>query len=129
MEKSKEELDKLLNKYEDLLLSLKTRFRRTDMRFLLELMSHEFLHPEHIPTLEIEIFYKSGTNLREKADFLARRTDRVASVYASENRLVIEPRLRLKDIEELAQDSDIESLAGDILCCMDTLLSRRKRVI
>ena len=123
------DLDELLNMYGELVGSLKSRFPRTDLKFLLELMSHEFLNAEHTPTLQIEIFYKEGVDLISKSEYLSKRTDRVPSVYKSEKRLVVEPRLRLEDIQELAQDPDIESLAGDVLCCIDTLLGRRKKMV
>ncbi len=116
----------LLEKYGELILSLKTRFPRTDLRFLFELMSHEFLNPEHTPTLQLEIFYRPGTDLHTKSKSLESRMDRVPSIFAAENRLVIEPRVTMKDLAELAKDPDIESLAGDVLCCTDALLSRRK---
>ena len=123
------DLDELLSMYGELVGSLKSRFPRTDLKFLLELMSHEFLNSEHTPTLQIEIFYKEGVDLISKSEYLSKRTDRVPSVYKSEKRLVVEPRLRLEDIQELAQDPDIESLAGDVLCCIDTLLGRRKKMV
>lgn len=122
-------IDDLLSQYAELVLALKSKFPRTDLRFLLELMSHEFLHPEHVPTLQIEIFYKDGIDLDAKAGALQEKTNMVASIYASEKRLVIEPRLKLSDMEELARDRDIESLSGSLICCTDTLLSRRKHLV
>jgi|GEM_PF-1207652 len=119
----------LLSEYSELVLSLKTRFPHTDLRFLLELMSHEFLYPEHTPTLQIEIFYRDGVDLNAKGAVLSQRIDRMPAVYDSERRVVIEPRLELDGIQELAQDRDIESLAGEIVCCLDTLLNRRKYLV
>lgn len=122
-------LGQLLSEYAELVLSLKARFPRTDPGLLFALMSHEFLHADHVPTLQIEIFYKDGIDLHAKADAASRIMDRVPAVYESENRLVIEPRLQLRDIEELAQDVDIESLGGDVLCCIDSVANRRKHLI
>ena len=68
-------------------------------------------------------------DLKEKSNLLSKRIDRVPSVYTSEKRLAIEPRLQLQDIKELVQDNDIESFAGDVICCTDTLLSRRKSLV
>jgi len=127
--KSEREIDDLLGKYEELVTSLKTKFPRTDLKLLFQLMSHEFLYPEHVPTLQIEIFYKPRVDLKEKSNLLSNRIDRVPSVYTSEKRLVIEPRLQLQDIKELVQDNDIESFAGDVICCTDILLSRRKSLV
>ncbi len=126
---STSDIDALLSDYSELVLSLKTKFPHTDLRFLLELMSHEFLYPEHIPTLQIEIFYRDGVDLNAKGALLSKRTDRVPAVYDSEKRVIIEPRLELEGIEELAQDRDIESLAGEVVCCLDTLLNRRKYLV
>ena len=46
--KSEREIDDLLGKYEELVTSLKTKFPRTDLKLLFQLMSHEFLYPEHV---------------------------------------------------------------------------------
>ncbi|MFY3740768.1 MAG: hypothetical protein HMLIMOIP_001212 [Candidatus Nitrosomirales archaeon] len=119
----------LLSEYSELVLSLKTRFPHTDLRFLLGLMSHEFLYPEHAPTSQIEIFYRDDVDLNAKGALLSKRIDSVPAVYDSEKRVVIESRLELDDIGELAQDRDIESLAGEIVCCLDTLLNRRKYLV
>ncbi len=123
------DLTKLLDMYSELILSLKSQFPKTDLKFLLELISHEFLHPDHTPTVQLQIFYNKGVDLHSKSDHLSARMDRVPALYSSENRLVIEPRLRLRDIEELSKDPDIESLAGDVFCCIDTLISRRKKMV
>jgi hypothetical protein len=123
------DLTRLLDMYSELVLSMKSKFPKTDLKFLLELMSHEFLHPDHTPTVQLEIFYKKGVDLHSKSDHFSVSMDRVPSIYSSEDRLVIEPRLRLKDLEELSKDPDIESLGGDVYCCIDTLLSRRKKMV
>ncbi len=134
--KSEYELDSLLNRYEELVTSLKVKFPKTDLRLIFQLMSHELLHPDHEPTLEIEIFYKTGVDLKEKSalltkmlDRFSKLIDRVPRVYASENRIVIDPRLKLKDIDEFIEDGDIESFAGDVVCCTDSLLGRRKYLV
>ncbi|MFQ5941880.1 MAG: hypothetical protein ACE5KA_09315 [Nitrososphaerales archaeon] len=127
--KSTTDFGELLSNYGELIVTLKSRFPNTDVKFLFELMSHEFLNADHTPTVQLEIFYKPGVDLRIKSEHLSKRTDRVPALDESERRLVVEPRLKLPDIEELAQDRDIESLAGDMLCCTDTLLSRRKKMV
>ncbi|MFN4336773.1 MAG: hypothetical protein ACK4FV_04220 [Candidatus Nitrosocaldus sp.] len=120
------DLNSIRDQFSDLILSLKMLFPHTDLRFVLDLMIHGLLHPDHKPKLSIEIFYKHGTDLKSKADTLYRLTDHIPTVYASEDRLVLEPRLDLDDIQNLSKDDDIESLAGSVVCCLDTLLSRRK---
>lgn len=119
-------LDSIVDQFSDLILSLKMLFPHTDLRFVLDVMIHGLLHPDHKPKLSIEIFYKHGTDLKSKADALYRLTDYIPTVYASEGRLVLEPRLDLADVQSLSMDDDIESLAGSVVCCLDTLLSRRK---
>lgn len=120
------EIDSIRNQFSDLVLSLRMLFPHTDLRFVLDLLVHELLNPDHKPKLSIEIFYKHGTDLRSKADVLYSLTDYIPTVYASEGRLVIEPRLGLEDVQGINMDDDIESLAGSVTCCIDTLLSRRK---
>lgn len=119
-------LHNIRDQFSDLILSLKMLFPHTDLRFVLDLMVHGLLHPDHKPKLSIEIFYRHGTDLKSKADSLYRLTGYIPTVYASEDRLVIEPRLELEDVQSLSKDDDIESLAGSVVCCLDTLLSRRK---
>lgn len=123
---AEERLDSIVDQFSDLILSLKMLFPHTDLRFVLDVMIHGLLHPDHKPKLSIEIFYRHGTDLKNKADTLYRLTGYVPTVYASEGRLVIEPMLMLDDVYALAKDDDIESLAGSVVCCLDTLLSRRK---
>jgi hypothetical protein len=101
-------------------------FPHVDLKILFELMSHRLLHPEHKPTVRLEIFYKEGMDLDSKAEKLGDFTGVVATLYKDEGRLVIEPRLELEELKEIAKDDDIESLAGDVLCCLNTLISRRK---
>src|SRR5574341_565315 len=134
--KSEYELDSIMNKYEELITSLKVKFPKTDLRLVFQLMSHELLHPNHEPTLEIEIFYKTGVDLKKKVVLLtkllerfSKLIDRVPRIYASENRIIIDPRLKLKDISAFVQDDDIESFAGDVVCCTDSLLGRRKYLV
>ncbi|MEM3916349.1 MAG: hypothetical protein QW572_04920 [Candidatus Nitrosocaldus sp.] len=119
-------LDSIVDQFSDLILSLKMLFPHTDLRFVLDVMIHGLLHPDHKPKLSIEIFYKHGIDLKSKADALYRLTDYIPTVYASEGRLVLEPRLDLADVQSLSMDDDIESLAGSVVCCLETLLSRRK---
>lgn len=119
-------LDSIVDQFSDLILSLKMLFPHTDLRFVLDVMIHGLLHPDHRPKLSVEIFYKHGVDLKSKADALYRLTGYVPTIYASEDRLVVEPMLALDDVYALARDGDIESLAGSVVCCLDTLLSRRK---
>lgn len=120
------DLNGIRDQFSDLILSLKMLFPHTDLRFVFDLMIHELLHPDHKPKLSVEIFYRHGTDLKSKADTLYRLTDYIPTVYASEDRLVLEPRLDLDEIQSLSKDDDIESLAGSVVCCLDTLLSRRR---
>ncbi|MCS6767743.1 MAG: hypothetical protein RMJ59_06425 [Candidatus Nitrosocaldus sp.] len=119
-------LNSVREQFSDLVLSLKMLFPHTDLRFVLDLMAHGLLNPDHKPKLSIEIFYRHGTDLKGKADALYKLTDYIPTVYASEGRLVVEPRLDLEDLYSISRDDDIESLAGSVTCCLDALLSRRK---
>ncbi len=119
-------LDSIVDQFSDFILSLKILFPHTDLRFVLDVMIHGLLHPDHRPKLSVEIFYKHGVDLKSKADTLYRLTGYIPTIYASEGRLVVEPMLALDDVYVLAKDDDIESLAGSVVCCLDTLLSRRK---
>lgn len=123
---SQKEIGELITEYSELVEELKLMFPHVDLKILFELMSHRLLHPEHKPTVRLEIFYKEGIDLDNKAEKLAELTGVLATLYKDEHRLVIEPRLELEELREIAKDVDIESLAGDVLCCLDTLISRRK---
>jgi hypothetical protein len=121
-------LGELLSMYGELVVFLKSEFPKTDLKLLLELMSHEFLHPDHTPSLQIEVLYKNDADLRAKSESLWEKTKIMPSLDEADKRLVFEPRLRLKDIRELTKDKEIRSLAGDVLCCSDSLINRRKRL-
>ncbi len=123
---SEKEIGELITEYSELVEELKLMFPHVDLKILFELMSHRLLHPEHKPTVRLEIFYKEDIDLDSKAEKLGDFTGVVATLYKDEHRLVIEPRLELEELKEIAKDDDIESLAGDVLCCLDTLISRRK---
>ena len=120
------EIGELITEYSELVEDLKLIFTHVDLKILFELMSHKLLHPDHKPTVRLEIFYKEGVDLDSKAEALAKFTGVLATLYKDEHKLVIEPRLELEELREIAKDDDIESLAGDILCCLDSLISRRK---
>lgn len=122
----KRELDNIRNQFSDLVLSLKMLFPHTDLRLVLDVMVHELLHPDHKPKLSIEIFYRHGTDLKSKASVLYTLTEYIPTIYSSEDRLVIEPRLGLEGVHSMSMDDDIDSLAGNVVCCLDTLLSRRR---
>ncbi|GIU71633.1 MAG: hypothetical protein KatS3mg003_1112 [Candidatus Nitrosocaldaceae archaeon] len=123
---NEEDIGELITNYSELVEELKLMFPHVDLKIIFELMSHRLLHPDHKPTVRLEIFYKYGVDLDSKAEKLAEITGVLATVYKDEHRLVIEPRIELEDLREIAKDNDIESLAGDIMCCLDTLISRRK---
>lgn len=119
-------VEELITDYSELVEELKLRFPRTDLKILFELMSHKLLHPEHKPTVRLEIFYKKDADLDIKGAKLNEMLGVFATVYKDEHRLVIEPRLELEELESITKDENIESLAGDVTCCLDTLVSRRK---
>lgn len=123
---SEKDIGELITNYSELVEELKLMFPHVDLKIIFELMSHRLLHPDHKPTVRLEIFYKHGVDLDIKAEKLANLTDVLATVYKDEHRLTIEPRLELEELREIAKDPDIESLAGDLICCLDTLISRRK---
>lgn len=119
-------IDELISKYSELVEELKITFPHVDLKILLELFSHRLLHPEHKPTVRLEIFYDKNVNLNNKSSMLSKVTGVMPNIYRDEHRLVIEPRLELDELKEITMDNDIVSLAGDLICCLDTLLSRRK---
>ena len=125
---STKELGDLLTRYSELVEDLKVMFPRMDLKLIFELMSHRLLHPDHKPMVRLEIFYKPNVDLNKKAQRLEGITGVVPSIYRDEHRLTIEPRLEFDELEAF-KDDDIESLAGDITCCLDTLISRRKIAI
>ncbi len=120
------DINDILERYSGLVEDLKVSFPHVDLKILFELLSHRLIQPYHKPVLRLEIFYDEDVDLNKKAEQLSNFTGVVASLYKSEHRLVIEPRLELEELRDIANDADIKSLAGDVLCCLDTLISRRK---
>ncbi len=115
----------VIGSYKNLLSSVDKHLSKVQLRFLFELMSHQLTHPEQVPTLRLELLYRKGIDVETKVRELSEKLDRVPQVYDSGTHFVIEPRLTLQGIEEIARDDDIEFITGDVLCCGMSLLSSK----
>lgn len=117
--------EEVVDSYKSLLSKVDKNLSKVQLRFLLELMSHQLAHPEQVPTLHLELFYHKGIDVTAKVKELSNKLDRVPAVYDNGTHFVIEPRLTLAGIEEFVRDSDVEFITGDVVCCGMSLLSSK----
>lgn len=117
--------EEVIDSYKTLLNKVDKNLSKVQLKFLFELMSHQLSHPKQVPTLHLELLYRKGIDVEAKVRELSNKLDRVPAVYDNGTHFIIEPRLTLQGVEEIARDNDVEFITGDVICCGMSLLSTK----
>lgn len=110
---SKSTCNALLEMYYTLVGNASKYLSKIDTKLVIEMIRYHTGDPNKIPCIRLEISFKPDINFSKKKDDLYKKTGRCAEIWDG-NFFVIDPRITLQELEDLAQDTDIEHITGEI---------------
>lgn len=105
---------KLLNAYSSLRDMIRTDLPNIDVDLALKLLMESHKYQNALTRVRLEIVYSPNINAKEKKDAILAKTGRSAEIREG-HILIIDGYFRLNDIEDLAKDSQIKTIGGDII--------------
>jgi len=106
--------------YDNFLVDIGKMLVKIDVNLAMQVMYYErkFLGPKflgHYPSVDLDIHYKTGTNLEKKRYEFSSKYGYMSG-HVGENGLIVKGNMDLKAIQEISCDSDIEKITGSASC-------------
>lgn len=99
--------------FQSFLETIRRELPRIDEHLVIKILIHNYIFKEH-PRIRLEIIYAKDVDASDKKEEIYARIARWGEVREG-HILIMDGYLKLEDIEELAQDKQIEMIRGEII--------------
>lgn len=101
--------------YDNFLVDIGKILVKIDVNLAMQVMYYVRKFLGHYPSVNLDIHYKTGTNLEKKRYEFSSKYG-FMNGHMGENGLVVKGNMDLKTIQEISSDSDIEKITGSASC-------------
>lgn len=101
--------------YDDFLSGLGQILKKIDVNFAMQVMYYERRFPTALPSVNLDVHYKDGCDLGKKRHEFGTKYGYMNG-HMGEHGLIVKGNMDLKTIQEISNDSDIESISGSASC-------------
>ena len=101
--------------YNNFLVDIGKILGKIDVNLAMQVMYYERKFPETYPSANLDIHYKTGTNLEKKRYEFSSKYG-FMNAFMGEHGLLAKGNMDLKTIQEISNDSDIEKITGSASC-------------
>ena len=101
--------------YDNFLSELAHLLEKIDVNLAMQVMYYERKFPATYPSVNLDIHYKTGTNLEKKRYEFSSKYGYM-NAFMGEHGLIAKGNMDLKKIKEISNDSSIEKITGSASC-------------
>ncbi|MFQ5941424.1 MAG: hypothetical protein ACE5KA_06995 [Nitrososphaerales archaeon] len=104
----------VIEAYESFVDMVGAELPKIDTSLIMEMLMHYYLFKEERPKMRLEILYTKNTNAKEKKDEMYESRGRAGEIRDN-HMLIIDGHFTLKDVEDLAKDTQVHVVKGNII--------------